>query len=90
MKKASTWLLVIGWISAALGGLVGIFIGAYLATAKAPAEAAKRPSSTTTTLGGRVSRWPSSVCWSSRSGRGYAREDRAVEAGSLASTDPGS
>jgi uncharacterized membrane protein YfcA len=37
MKRASAWLLVIGWVSAVLGGLVGIFIGAYLATAKAPA-----------------------------------------------------
>ena len=37
MKKASAWLLVIGWVSAALGGLVGIFIGGYLASAKAPA-----------------------------------------------------
>ena len=37
MKRASAWLLVIGWVSAVLGGLVGIFIGAYLATAKTPA-----------------------------------------------------
>ena len=35
MKKASAWLLVIGWISAVLGGLVGIFIGAHIASAKA-------------------------------------------------------
>jgi len=34
MKRASTWLLVIGWIFAVLGGLIGIGIGAYLTFAK--------------------------------------------------------
>jgi hypothetical protein len=34
MKKASTWLLVIGWVFAVLGGLIGIGIGAYLTFAK--------------------------------------------------------
>jgi len=34
MNRASTWLLVIGWIFAVLGGLIGIGIGAYLTFAK--------------------------------------------------------
>jgi membrane protein YqaA with SNARE-associated domain len=42
MKKASAWLLVISWISAVLGGLAGIFIGAHLAPAKATAGNGER------------------------------------------------
>ena len=34
MQKASTWLIVVGWIFAVLGGLIGIGIGAYLTFAK--------------------------------------------------------
>jgi len=42
VKKASAWLLVIGWISAVLGGLVGIFIGAHLASAKVAAAGGEK------------------------------------------------
>ena len=38
MKKAGTWLLVIGWVFAVLGGLIGIGIGAYLTFAKTTGE----------------------------------------------------
>jgi hypothetical protein len=34
MQRANTWLIVVGWIFAVLGGLIGIGIGAYLAFAK--------------------------------------------------------
>jgi hypothetical protein len=34
MKRASTLLIVVGWIFAVLGGLIGVGIGAYLAFAK--------------------------------------------------------
>jgi hypothetical protein len=29
-EKAPTWLLILGWITAILGGLIGIGIGGYL------------------------------------------------------------
>lgn len=29
-QKAPTWLLILGWIFAFLGGLIGIVIGAYI------------------------------------------------------------
>jgi hypothetical protein len=35
MKKAGTWLIVLGWIFSVLGGVIGILIGANLATGKA-------------------------------------------------------
>ncbi|MGD0165954.1 MAG: hypothetical protein ABSC51_01495 [Gaiellaceae bacterium] len=34
MKRVNTWLLIVGWIFAVLGGLVGMGIGAYIAFAR--------------------------------------------------------
>ena len=33
-EKAPVWLLILGWVFALLGGLIGIFVGSYLRFAK--------------------------------------------------------
>ena len=38
MKRARAWLLVVGLITALVGGLLGLLIGADIATAKEQAE----------------------------------------------------